>query len=46
VTRWVMKAACLQGRLWQQQGHDIRVGVNLSPLQLQSGDLAATVVLT
>jgi len=39
----VMEAACRQGRLWQQKGHDIRLSVNLSPSQLRSGDLAATV---
>ena len=44
VARWVMKAACTQGRVWQKKGHDIRVGVNLSPLQFKSGDLAETVV--
>ena len=43
VARWVMATACRQGRLWQQQGHDVRIGVNLSPSQLQSGHLAATV---
>ena len=31
------------GPPWQQAGHDVRLGVNLSPSQLQSGDLAATV---
>ncbi len=40
---WVIEYACRQGRLWQQNGHAIRLGVNLSPSQLQSGDLAATV---
>jgi diguanylate cyclase (GGDEF)-like protein/PAS domain S-box-containing protein len=40
---WVMETACRQGRRWQQQGHNVRLGVNLSPSQLQSGDLAATV---
>ena len=43
IALWVMKTACRQGHLWQQQGHDIRLGVNLSPSQFQSGDLAATV---
>jgi diguanylate cyclase (GGDEF)-like protein/PAS domain S-box-containing protein len=38
---WVMETACRQGRLWQQQGHALRLGINLSPSQLQSGDLAA-----
>jgi diguanylate cyclase (GGDEF)-like protein/PAS domain S-box-containing protein len=39
---WVMETACRQGRLWQQQGHELRLGINLSPSQLQSGDLAAS----
>ena len=43
IALWVMETACRQGRLWQQQGHDVRLGVNLSPSQLQSGDLATTV---
>jgi len=43
VALWVLETACRQGRLWQKKGHDIRIGVNLSPSQLQSGNLAATV---
>ena len=43
IALWVMEAACKQGRAWQQQGHDVRLGVNLSPAQMQSGDLATTV---
>jgi EAL domain-containing protein (putative c-di-GMP-specific phosphodiesterase class I) len=43
IARWVMETACKQGRAWQQQGHDVRLGVNLSPAQMQSGDLATTV---
>jgi diguanylate cyclase (GGDEF)-like protein/PAS domain S-box-containing protein len=43
VALWVMETACKQGRMWQESGYDIRLGVNLSPLQLQLGDLAATV---
>jgi EAL domain-containing protein (putative c-di-GMP-specific phosphodiesterase class I) len=39
----VLETVCRQGRLWQQKGFDIRLGVNLSPSQFQSGDLAATV---
>jgi len=44
VARWVLETACRRGSLWQQMGHNIRVGVNLSPSQLQSDDLATTVV--
>jgi diguanylate cyclase (GGDEF)-like protein len=42
IALWVMQTACRQGRLWQQKGHALRLGVNLSPAQLQAGDLAAT----
>lgn len=38
-----METVCRQGHQWQQKGFDIRLGVNLSPSQFQSGDLAATV---
>ena len=43
IALWVLETVCRQGRLWQQRGFDIRLGVNLSPSQFQSGDLAATV---
>ena len=43
IARWVMKDACRQGRLWQQQGYNVRLAVNLSPSQFQSGDLVATI---
>ncbi len=43
VASWVMITACRQARQWQLAGHDIRVSVNLSSSQFQSGDLAAFV---
>lgn len=43
VAFWVLATACNQGRIWEQNGYNIRIGVNLSPSQLQSGDLAETV---
>jgi diguanylate cyclase (GGDEF)-like protein/PAS domain S-box-containing protein len=43
VASWVMETACRQARLWELAGQSVRVGVNLSPSQLQSGDLAASV---
>ena len=43
VALWVLETACRQGRQWQQMGHEVRLGVNLAPSQLQSGDLAATI---
>jgi EAL domain-containing protein (putative c-di-GMP-specific phosphodiesterase class I) len=38
-----METACRQARVWERAGHRVRVGINLSPSQLQSGDLAASV---
>jgi diguanylate cyclase (GGDEF)-like protein/PAS domain S-box-containing protein len=41
--RWVMAEACRQGRRWQRMGYDVRIGVNLTAAQLETGDLPATV---
>jgi diguanylate cyclase (GGDEF)-like protein/PAS domain S-box-containing protein len=43
IAQWVLETACRQGRQWEMQGHHVRLGVNLSPSQLQSGDLASSV---
>ena len=43
IALWVLETACRQGRLWERKGYNIRLGVNLSPSQLLTGDLAATV---
>jgi len=43
VAAWVLETACRQARAWELAGHSFRVGVNLSPSQLQLGDLAASV---
>ena len=43
VADWVLHTACRQARAWELAGYHLRVGVNLSPSQLQSGDLARTV---
>jgi EAL domain-containing protein (putative c-di-GMP-specific phosphodiesterase class I) len=43
VAQWIMETGCRQGRSWQQKGHDVRMGINLSPSQFMSGDLAGTV---
>jgi diguanylate cyclase (GGDEF)-like protein/PAS domain S-box-containing protein len=43
IARWVLETACRQARIWERAGHNVRVGVNLSPSQLQSGDLATSV---
>jgi diguanylate cyclase (GGDEF)-like protein/PAS domain S-box-containing protein len=43
IATWVLETACRQGRRWQRLGHDVRIGVNLSPSQLEAGDLIASV---
>jgi diguanylate cyclase (GGDEF)-like protein/PAS domain S-box-containing protein len=43
IAQWVMETACRQARAWELAGHRLRVGINLSPSQLQSGDLATAV---
>jgi len=43
IADWVLQTACRQARVWELAGHPLRVGINLSPSQLQSGDLAKTV---
>ncbi len=41
---WVIRQACLQSQRWRQAGLPaIRVGVNVSPVQFQIGDVAATI---
>jgi diguanylate cyclase (GGDEF)-like protein/PAS domain S-box-containing protein len=40
---WVLRTACRQAAAWRASGRQIRVGVNLSPSQLQSADLRRSV---
>ena len=46
VATWVLETACRQARTWEIGGHHLRVGVNLSPSQFQSTDLATAVAET
>jgi PAS domain S-box-containing protein len=39
VAGWVLHTACAQARDWERRGHALRMGVNLSPSQFQSGAL-------
>jgi diguanylate cyclase (GGDEF)-like protein/PAS domain S-box-containing protein len=43
IAGWVLETACRQAAIWEQSGHAVRVAINLSPSQFQSGDLATTV---
>lgn len=43
IAEWVLQTACTQGAAWERAGHKLRIGVNLSPSQLESGDLAVSV---
>lgn len=43
IANWVMETACRQARAWELSGSNVRVAINLSPSQLQSGDLADSV---
>lgn len=43
VANWVLTTACQQSRQWQMAGTPVRVGVNLSPSQLQGSELQDTV---
>ena len=43
IAEWVLETACAKAAAWERDGHSLRIGVNLSPSQFQSGDLAASV---
>ena len=46
IAAWVLDTACRRARIWETGGHPVRVGVNLSPSQFQSTDLATAVAET
>lgn len=44
ISEWVFDEACRQARRWLDQGfHDVRVSVNLSPVQMNYGNPVGTV---
>ncbi|KRQ99663.1 histidine kinase [Bradyrhizobium jicamae] len=43
IADWVLQTACAKGAAWERAGHKLRIGVNLSPSQLESGGLAISV---
>ncbi len=44
ISDWVLREACRQSKLWQQLGHNLRVSVNLSPVQFRKQNVGALVV--
>jgi diguanylate cyclase (GGDEF)-like protein/PAS domain S-box-containing protein len=46
IAGWVLRTACQQARAWEIAGCGVRVGINLSPSQVQSGDLAEVIAQT
>ncbi|WP_245428746.1 EAL domain-containing protein [Rhodoplanes elegans] len=45
VAAWVLTTACRQGGIWEERGQKLKIGVNLSPSQFKTGDLAASVMV-
>jgi diguanylate cyclase (GGDEF)-like protein/PAS domain S-box-containing protein len=43
IAAWVLDTAGRQARTWELAGQGVRVGINLSPSQLQAGDLAGSI---
>jgi diguanylate cyclase (GGDEF)-like protein/PAS domain S-box-containing protein len=43
IAEWVLQAACARGAAWERAGHKLRIGVNLSPIQMETGGLAIAV---
>ncbi|WP_140987029.1 putative bifunctional diguanylate cyclase/phosphodiesterase [Asticcacaulis tiandongensis] len=44
VGTWVLDTACAQAAVWQRQGHQIRMGVNLFAAQFRADDLVSRVM--
>ncbi len=42
---WVLRTACLQAKAWLDAGHQLRIAVNVSPIQLRKGRLFDSVVM-
>jgi diguanylate cyclase (GGDEF)-like protein/PAS domain S-box-containing protein len=44
IGEWVLRTACTDAAQWQAAGHELRVAVNLSPVQLKDPNLVRTVL--
>jgi diguanylate cyclase (GGDEF)-like protein len=40
---WILREACRHGRMWQEQGRPLKVGVNISAVQFALADFPETV---
>jgi EAL domain-containing protein (putative c-di-GMP-specific phosphodiesterase class I) len=45
IGEWVLRTACLQAKAWLDAGHQLRIAVNVSPIQLRKGRLFDSVLL-
>ncbi len=44
IGEWVLRTACTDAARWQQLGHNLRVAVNLSPMQFKHPNLVGSVL--
>lgn len=43
IGEWVLRAACVQTKLWHDEGYPLNIAVNLSAIQFQEPDLAGLI---
>ena len=44
IGEWVLRTACADAARWHREGHELRVAVNLSPMQFKDPELINTVL--
>nr|WP_321500646.1 EAL domain-containing protein [uncultured Dethiosulfovibrio sp.] len=44
--RWILKESCSQGEAWRKAGYDLKLSVNISPVQIYGDDLFQSVQST
>ena len=45
IGEWVLRTACRQAKAWLDAGHQLRIAVNVSPIQLRKGRLFDSVLM-
>lgn len=43
IGEWILRAACVQTKLWHDEGHHLNIAVNLSAMQFKEKDLAEVI---